>query len=227
MQATLAARALLVDALRYDLIGPMREDEILDQRPTRWYLAGFLVPRGTAAEQITDPTDDEGDAVGLPTDAEDDQGDPATPATRAWFPSSFGLSVLLDADTDRLRAAISWGQYRKLPPLESAAAWQQHRPAAWASRGERKATGRPSMAIVPASGDSTPARMFMSVDLPAPFSPSKALSRPEQTVIPAPASACTPGNALRIPRASSSGGGMRPAGIMAQSPRWRSGLPEG
>lgn len=48
-------RALLIDALRLDLIGPSEvlgatdrilgdPAEILPQRPSTWYLAGFLVP---------------------------------------------------------------------------------------------------------------------------------------------------------------------------------------
>ena len=42
--------------------------------------------------------------------------------------------------------------------------------------------------------------MFINVDLPAPFSPSSALSRPRRTVICTSSSARTPGNDLQMPR---------------------------
>ena len=58
-------RAQLVDALRLDLVGPGEVlgptnrvlgdlDEILPQRPSTWYLAGFLVPLDAAPEQRID-----------------------------------------------------------------------------------------------------------------------------------------------------------------------------
>jgi len=58
-------RAQLIEALRLDLIGPGEVfgdanrvlgdiAEILPQRPSTWYLAGFLVPLDAAPEQKTD-----------------------------------------------------------------------------------------------------------------------------------------------------------------------------
>ena len=46
-------------------------------------------------------------------------------------------------------------------------------PAAMASPGPEKLTGAPSISIVPDVGSYSPYSTFMSVDLPAPFSPSK------------------------------------------------------
>ena len=46
-------------------------------------------------------------------------------------------------------------------------------PAATASPGPEKLTGAPSISIVPDVGSYSPYSTFMSVDLPAPFSPSK------------------------------------------------------
>ncbi len=54
-------------------------------------------------------------------------------------------------------------------------------PAAIASRGERIATGLPSMRISPASAAVSPYRMRISVVLPAPFSPSRAWTSPRPT----------------------------------------------
>lgn len=58
-------RAQLTDALRLDLIGPGEvlgaegqtlsdANEILPQRPSTWYLTGFLVPLDADPEQKTD-----------------------------------------------------------------------------------------------------------------------------------------------------------------------------
>src|SRR5579862_7461778 len=45
--------------------------------------------------------------------------------------------------------------------------------------------------------------IFISVDLPAPFSPIRACTECERSLSETPSSATTPGNALRISRASS------------------------
>ena len=64
----------LVDALRLDLIGPRDglglPDEILPQRPSSWYLTGFLVPLDADESQRGEETSDEevdeiSDAAGL------------------------------------------------------------------------------------------------------------------------------------------------------------------
>src|SRR5579883_500242 len=54
-------------------------------------------------------------------------------------------------------------------------------PAAAASRGEAKTTPSPSSTISPASGAMSPAIMFISVDLPAPFSPRMPTISPGHT----------------------------------------------
>jgi Helicase conserved C-terminal domain len=130
----LAIREHLVHALRYDLIGPMRPDEILEQRPSRWYLAGFLVPTGTPPEAVADATNEEERDLSPDAAAEDDRGDPASTGRKAWFPSSFGLSVLLPSEESPLLATVRWGQYRRLTPIETAEAWQKFRPAVYQRR---------------------------------------------------------------------------------------------
>ena len=51
-----------------------------------------------------------------------------------------------------------------------------------------------------------PLRIFISVDLPAPFSPSRTCTSPLRTSRSTPSSATTPGNVLRMPRMRSAGG---------------------
>ena len=55
-------------------------------------------------------------------------------------------------------------------------------PAARAAFGLWKMASRPSISTVPASGRYTPARIFISVDLPAPFSPVIACTEPRRPV---------------------------------------------
>ena len=50
----------------------------------------------------------------------------------------------------------------------------QTMPTSFAACGVGNVTVRPSSAIVPSSGCTTPAMILISVDLPAPFSPSTA-----------------------------------------------------
>ena len=74
----------------------------------------------------------------------------------------------------------------------------------------------------PASGRYMPERMLISVDLPAPFSPSSACTSPAQSVRSMPSLATTPGKTLVIPRSSQSGGGCVPGSIVAFGGHFRS-----
>src|SRR5262245_4813282 len=93
-------RTQLIDALRLDLVGPGEvlgansrvlgdADEILPQRPSTWYLTGFLVPLDADPEQRideqgTDELDEGGDTQGF-----DDAVAPDPPAARVrYLPSS-------------------------------------------------------------------------------------------------------------------------------------------
>src|SRR5262245_14315860 len=78
-------------------------------------------------------------------------------------------------------------------------------PAASASRGVPNTARSPSSHTSPASGRCTPARIFMRVLLPAPFSPISASTSPRCSTRSTPCNAWTPGKALPMPRTSSSG----------------------
>src|SRR3954470_12651374 len=79
--------------------------------------------------------------------------------------------------------------------------------AAW---GLPSRTGSPRQVISPASGWCAPASTLISVDLPAPFWPSRQWTSPARTSRSTPSSARTPGNALTIPRICSSGAATAP-----------------
>ena len=81
--------------------------------------------------------------------------------------------------TDRLGARLSsW--------------WMIEMPWSRASFVSAKVTVRPSSSITPEVGCSTPDRIFMSVDLPAPFSPKSVVTVPRWTSKSTPFSACVP-----------------------------------
>src|ERR1700758_1669353 len=78
-------------------------------------------------------------------------------------------------------------------------------PAKRASWGVRSWMGLPSMRISPESGRYAPARIFINVLLPAPFSPIRACTSPCQIWRSTFLSARTPGKLLLIPRTSRTG----------------------
>lgn len=127
-------RAGLVAALRRDLIGPGPDDldlahEKLSERPSRWYLTGFIAPdegegasADTAAEQAVLGEDSDGEGEPSPDPImgarAEDNGDPDPGAGgRRMHPTSLGLTALLHPDTRTIEAVVSWGDYQAEPPL--------------------------------------------------------------------------------------------------------------
>src|SRR6476619_1265546 len=78
-------------------------------------------------------------------------------------------------------------------------------PAARAAAGVENAASVPSKTTVPALAGRVPARMFISVDLPAPFAPQTAWTSPASAEKSTWSSASTPGNRRVSPRVSRSG----------------------
>jgi hypothetical protein len=59
--------------------------------------------------------------------------------------------------------------------------WMIEMPRSTASLVEASRTGSPSSTSSPPEGCSTPERIFISVDLPAPFSPNRTVTLPRRT----------------------------------------------
>src|SRR5579862_2701422 len=114
-------RERLARALRLDLIGPGPDEpqvaEVLPITPSRWYLAGFLVPWNAPAHQKRDEDDTQGElefAEAGGTSDEDQAAPEPRAARRSHFPSSMGVSVLMPAHATELRIGVRWGDYKAL-----------------------------------------------------------------------------------------------------------------
>src|SRR5918994_3578769 len=83
-------------------------------------------------------------------------------------------------------------------------------PACWPSRGWWNSRVSPLIRISPSLGRYAPQRIFISVDLPAPFSPTIACTSPAAQDRSTPSSTRTPRNSLPIPCISIRGGACGP-----------------
>lgn len=111
-------RSTLVQALRLDLVGPDHNHPLSNEqlpawnRPSNFYLAGFLVPASTPHDQRADDDNDDDlciipEAAGLPEENAEDR----KAAKKSFFPSSMGLSFLVPAGVIELTTIVRWGDY--------------------------------------------------------------------------------------------------------------------
>jgi hypothetical protein len=113
----LAVRKRLVEALELDLIGPGSGHPLAQERlpgwerPSNWYLTGFLIPVRSAEEQAGDVDSDEELDEPQEDELSDDGAEDRTAAKRRYFPSSLGLSTLVAAGVDALSVTVRWGDY--------------------------------------------------------------------------------------------------------------------
>ena len=115
---SLEVRERLVEALRLDLVGPGADHELAEERlpgwerPSKWYLTGFLIPSDTPFEHRSDadeddPVDETPETAGLAEESAEDRA----AAKKGFFPSSMGLSFLVPRETDTLAVTVRWGDY--------------------------------------------------------------------------------------------------------------------
>lgn len=106
-------RQKIIEALRKDLVGPLEENEVLDESPMFEYLTGMLYPQVLAdcleMELDADVDRSEQDSDYTPQPDEDDN-EPMT-ATKFKQQSTIGMSFYLRKDTQKIKAVISWGDY--------------------------------------------------------------------------------------------------------------------
>lgn len=113
-----SVRQKIIDMLRTDLIGPISEEEVLNENPRHAYLVGMLVPQTDLESSSTDQNEQEVDADMAYADGEDytagedDDNEPIM-ATRFKMPSSIGISFYIKSSTPKILLDISWGDYTK------------------------------------------------------------------------------------------------------------------
>jgi len=125
-------RERLAEALLLDLVGPSPghrlANEMLPQRwrPSVWYLTGFLIPSGAPPEDAADldEDDDMGETPASPGLSEESSEDRRA-AKKGFFPSSMGLSFLVEAKASALEVVVSWGDYRRADGPEKQEVWQR------------------------------------------------------------------------------------------------------
>ena len=110
--------ARLVDAVRLDLVGPWAghalgaEQLPGRERPSNWYVAGFLIPTGTPPDRSGDADeDDDIDTVPESAGLSEESNDERKAARKAFFPSSIGLSFLVAGTCHELAVTARWGDY--------------------------------------------------------------------------------------------------------------------
>ena len=153
-------REALARALRLDLVGPWAGHALAVERlrgwerPSNWYLTGFLVPRGAPVEQRCDADVDDEPEVAEQAGLGDDSTEDRRAAKKGFFPSSMGLSFLVGEGVDALEVLVRWGDYRRMeagsgdPTLDRA----EQDGEAGAGRGQRE-TPADQRAGESASGD--------------------------------------------------------------------------
>ena len=158
----------IVNAFRRDLIGPLpvgvepadadlERERLSDRdRPSRWYLAGFIAPTDDPmaldaaedeivdpnAQEELDPETDTPDPAGAGGAAGDNETPDAPNTSRRFLPSSIGLTVLLDPDVTEIEANVSWGDYRTEPPLPESVLMGESEPEETSADGKRKRKAR-------------------------------------------------------------------------------------
>ena len=133
---SLEVRGRLVEALKLDLVGPWAGHALAEERlrgwerPSNWYLTGFLIPAGSAPEKRADS--DEDDDLGAVPELEglaEESNEERKAAKKAFFPSSMGLSFLVPKASKTLSVTVRWGDYAPMevegPDGNPISVWQR------------------------------------------------------------------------------------------------------
>ena len=115
---SVAVRTRIVDALKLDLVGPgdghgLADEQLpMRERPSNWYVAGFLIPTDAPPDKRSDADeDDDLDAVPETAGLAEESNDERKAARKAFFPSSMGLTFLVPPACRALRVTVRWGDY--------------------------------------------------------------------------------------------------------------------
>lgn len=109
-----AIRDELTEMIVRDLLGPAGgPDEELDQREDhvyQRYLVGMLAPKASEipAQQLDELATEEDE------DAEDSGSETGVPAGSTYFPSSMGISFIVDPAVEQIVVECEWGRYARI-----------------------------------------------------------------------------------------------------------------
>jgi len=116
--AALEVRERLVETLELDLVGPWPGHALAEEmlagweRPSNWYLTGFLIPVRTPQEAASKfDSDDELEEPQEDEDAADEETEDRAAARKRYFPSSIGLSTLVAGDATAVSVTVRSGDY--------------------------------------------------------------------------------------------------------------------
>jgi hypothetical protein len=150
---SLEVRERMVEALKLDLVGPSSGHALANERlpgwvrPSNWYLTGFLIPLGMPPEKSGDADEDDDinvvpDSAGLPEESNEER----KAAKKGFFPSSMGLSFLVQKETRSITVIVRWGDYTPIeiegPDGKPLSVWQRQ--------------AREEMVAVPLTGSNDP-----------------------------------------------------------------------
>ena len=115
---SLEVRSRLLEDLKLDLVGPWVDHELVAEqlpgreRPSNWYVAGFLIPTGTPPDRSGDvDEDDDLDTVPESAGLAEESNDERKAARKAFFPSSMGLRFLVAGTCRQLAVTVRWSDY--------------------------------------------------------------------------------------------------------------------
>lgn len=136
--SSLEVRDQLVEALKLNLVGPWAGHLLADERlpvrerPSTWYLTGFIIPSETRVEGRADADEDDDMESEVPGSAglAEESNEERKAAKKGFFPSSMGLSFLVSGETASLDVSVRWGDY-KIEEVDeqdgkTVSAWQRH-----------------------------------------------------------------------------------------------------
>src|SRR5215471_4579966 len=171
MTAAVNVRSKLIDLMRRDLIGPhpdldpdLAREVLQDEKPSRWYVGGFIVPvyDGVASAAKDEDEDEAAENAGddmlgsetldssLDGDADEKDGADQPPRDR-FLPSSIALTVILPETVREVTVRATWGDYKTEPPLPDALLIPEHT----AVDGEKKPEKPASLRWVRIPGEAT------------------------------------------------------------------------
>lgn len=109
-------RQKIIDMLKIDLLGPLDENEVLDENPRHAYIVGMLAPQSKTGNSVSNELEVDGDSAyeeGADyTAGEEDENEPIY-SNRFKVPSSIGISFYVESSTPTLNIDVSWGDYTK------------------------------------------------------------------------------------------------------------------